>query len=421
MKSFKLVKYQILIVSVLAVSSAYSAEWKIEPAISLNTQYNDNVRLRSESNNPQSSTAYTLAPNIEFAAEEQGLWDMSLNTRGKLTRYQDIEDADSDNVFLAYDASRRTERTVLSLNASYTRNTNFDTDFDTQNTISGLLDDKTEQTTVSFSPSIRWNPSNISVIVFSLSATNVSYDEMISSNLRDYSNIAANLKAYWQVLENHTLGYTISYTEQDTPEAGFTSDTTVLNMDYTYNISAESNFKLSLGGRRLNSVTENSLFLGCETPSIFDGPTSCGFGLPILGDLENQDDGVVVNLSYSSQSDYYSNRFNASRNVVSSSTGGVQEAISVNYSYNYRHTEKLTNNLSLNASENTTLSGISSSSDRTQYRIDASVAYKLSRDWRLSFKYMHIEQNITNTDVDSKSNAVFINLSLNWPKLATTY
>ena len=421
MRSFKLAIYQFLIVSTLTVNNVYSAEWKIEPSLGLNTQYNDNVGLRSEANNPQSSTAYTLVPNIKFAAEEQGLWEMSLNTRGKLTRYQGIEDADSDNVFLSYDTNRRTERTALRLSASYTRNINFDTDFDTQNTISGLLDDKTEQTTVSISPSIQWNPSNISVIIFSLTSTDVSYDEVITALLRDYSNDSASLQAYWQVLEKHTLGYTVSYTEQESPEAGFTSDTTVLNMDYTYNISAESDIKLSLGGRRVNSVTENALFLGCETPSIFDGPTSCAFGSPILGDLESRDDGVVVNVSYTSQSDQYSNRFNISRNVVSSSTGGVQEAVNANYNYNYRHTERFSSDLLLDSSETKTVSGVDSSNDRTQYRIDASIVYKLNRDWRLSFKYSHIEQTITNTDIDSKANAVFINLFLNWPKLATTY
>ena len=418
---FKSVVLNVLIISVLSSSALQAAEWKLEPSVGIRTQYNDNVGLRTQTNNPVGSTGYTLDPKIKFAAEEQNLWNLSLSTRGKVTRYQDLRDADSDNVYVDLGSGWQTERVMLRFNASLTRNTNFDDDYDTESPLAGLTDDKTKRKTITFSPSVRWNWSQTSVAIFSINTTDISYDEVISTNLRDYTNNSVSFQAYWQVFERHSLGYTVSYSEQETPEVNYSSDTTVLNIDYTYNINQRSDLKFSLGGRRLNSLQENGLFLGCVTPSLLDGPNSCAFGAPILGDLENKNDGVTVNLSYTNQTERASNAFNVARNIIPSSTGSTQEQRSVNYKFSFKNTERFTSNLLLDGSEAETIGGGDSSYDRTRYRIEPSIYYKLSRDWALSFKYSYINQNITNTDQDSTSNAVYINLLLNWPKLATTY
>jgi len=410
-----------IVLSALTASSVYAAEWKVEPGVGLRTQYNDNARLRSEEDNPQGSTAYTLDPRVRLSGEEQQLWNVSLDTRGKLTRYQDIENSDSNNIFVAFGAGYNTERLMWSLNANVDRNTSLDTDFDTASPDAGLFDDRTERKTVTIAPSIRWNPGETSVMIFSIQSTSVSFDEVRYSNLVDYDNDMASIQAYWGVSDNHSLGFTTSYSEQDAPDAGFSSDTTVINLDYTYTLSQSSTWKISLGGRRLNSLRKDGDFLGCETPSIFDGPTSCAFGLPILGDLEKQDNGAVVNLSYSYDGERASQYFNASKNVVSSSTGGVQEVQSSSYSLDFKNTQRFSTRLNLSGSKSVTISGADSSIDVTSYRFEPSISYKLDKNWNLSFLYRHIKQNRIDSNVDSTSNAVYVNLYFNWPKLATTY
>jgi len=415
---FKSLIPNVLIINVLVVGIAQSAEWMLEPSVGMSTQYNDNVGMRTEVNNPVGSTGYTLDPKINIVAEEQYLWDMSLSARTKFTRYQDIQNSDTNNVYLDFGSGWQTERAMLRLNASFTRNTNFDDDYDTESPLAGLIDDKTERETISFSPSIRWNLSQASVVIFSITTTDISYDEVMGTNFKDYTNDSASFQAYWQVLEKHTLGYSISYSEQETPDYNYSSDTTVLNLDYTYNFTQSSDLKLSLGGRRTNSP----VILRCVTPGEFEFTGECRFSDPIFDDKKTEaDDGVTVNLSYSNQTERASNSFNVSRNVASSSTGSQQEQRSVNYKFSFKNTERFTSNLLLDGLETEAIGGGDSSNDRTRYRVEPSIYYKLSRDWALSFKYSYINQNITDTDEDSTSNAVYINLSLNWPKLATTY
>ena len=415
---FKSLIPNVLITNVLIVGIAQSAEWKLEPSVGMSTQYKDNVGMRTEANNPLGSTGYTLDPKIKIAVVEQSLWDMSLSTRAKFTRYQELQNSDSNNVYLNFGSGWQTERVMLSLNASFTRNTNFDDDFDTESPLAGLIDDKTERETISFSPSIRWNLSQTSAVIFSITTTDISYNEVTSTNLRDYTNDSASFQAYWQVLEKHTLGYTVSYSEQETPDYNYSSDTMVLNLDYTYNFTQSSDLKLSLGGRRTNSP----VILRCVTPGEFEFTGGCRFSDPIFDDMKTEaDDGVTVNLSYSNQTERASNSFNASRNVVSSTTGSIQEQRSVNYKFSLRNTERFTSNLLIDGSEALTIGGGDSSNDRTRYRVEPSIYYKLNRDWALSFKYSYINQIFADTDEDSTSNAVYINLTLNWPKLATTY
>lgn len=171
------------------------------------------------------------------------------------------------------------------------------------------------------------------------------------------------------------------------------------------------------------------MLVACEVQGqIVDaaGQTQCPFSPffvinDIREDVRNVEDGTVVNLTYSSKSEIASHKFTAGRNVIPSSFGGAQEQRNVTYIFNVKNTERLVTNLILNASETETIDGVDSSNDRKRYRIEPSIAYKLNRNWNLNFLYRYIDQNITSSDADSTSNAIYVNLYLHWPKLATTY
>ena len=68
--SFKLKLFQsrlaVLSVCVCSITTVNAAEWKVEPSLSLNMQYNDNDRMRADNNNPESSTGFTLVPRVKL-------------------------------------------------------------------------------------------------------------------------------------------------------------------------------------------------------------------------------------------------------------------------------------------------------------------------------------------------------------------
>jgi len=399
--------------------SAYAAEWKTEPSVFFNTQYNDNVRMRSKINNPEGSSGFTLEPRVKFKGEELKLWDMAVDARGKITRYQSIEDGDSENVFFIFNGGRQTERSNWRLKASYEQNTNFDTSFDTESPDAGILSDRTDRTTSTIEPSVSWSPSETSQIQLSLNATDVSYDEVIRLTYKDYTYDTVQFLANWLVAENHKTGFTSSYAEYDSPDTNFSYNQVVLQADYTYTINELSNFSLSLGGRRLESLRENQ-FIGCVDPGDF-----LAFGCPISGpafaDLGSKDDGTITNVSYARESETASHSLRAGRSVIPSSFGGVQDKRNITYQFKFKNTERLTTELILDAYKTDTIRG-NPFYDRSRYRVEPTVVYKLSRNWNLKFIYRYINQSYTNRiNADSESNAVFINLFLHWPKLVSSY
>lgn len=438
--SFKLKQFQIymLCIGYCSVSTINAAEWKSEPSIFLKTQYNDNIQMRPEDNNPQGSTGFTFEPRVKVVGIEQYLWDVSLDARGKITRFQDIEDADSENAFILLDMGKQTERTSWRLNGSFERNSNFDTDFDTESPDAGLLDDHTERKTASISPSVKWFMSETSQIKFSLNSTDVKYDEVTNLSLTDYDYDSLNINAFWVVQENHQLGFTTSYSEYDSPEVNFSYDQSIFQMDYTYTINKISNMSLSVGGRRLESLRKNQL-IGCELINTFTGES---FGVnpiedfsdglcpapfanlrfvPTADDVKSKEDGTVVNLSYSSKSETTSHNFVGGRTVIPSSFGGAQEKRNATYQFSISNTERFSTKLRIDVTETETISGVDSSNDRTRYRFEPSINYRLTKNWNMNVIYRYIEQNISNSDEDSASNAIFVNFYLHWPRLTTTY
>ncbi len=423
-------KYLVLIAPIFLISGAQAAEWKVEPSVSLRSQYNDNVRMRTDNNNPEGSTGFTLEPRVKFAGAEQQLWDVAIDARSKITRYQDIKDGDSENVFFVFDGGRQTERSDWRLKTSYEDNTNFDTDFDTQNPDAGLLGDQTQRKTATVTPSVSWSMSETSQISFSLSDTDVSYDEVSRFYYRDYTNTSAQLVMYWLPLQNHQLGFTSSYSEYESPETNYSYDQTVLQMDYTYTINPTSDFGFSFGGRNLKSLNKD-VTVACdlsgqqfpatqgECPKDFLGTPI----VPVLQSFETENTGTVVSLSYSSKTERASHRYKSGRSVKPSSYGGAQEVRDASYQFSFKNTERFTSKLTLSGSKTETIGGTIGSSiyDRTRYHFEPSLNYRLTKNWNLNILYRYINIDRVNTNEVSSSNAIYINFYLHWPKLVTTY
>lgn len=414
--------------ALLAISGGViAAEWKLSPSLTSRVQYNDNPRLFPDGFEPEGSTVYTLNPRLNLSAEEFKRWDAALDISAKLTRYADIDNADNNNVFVALDTSRKTELTDWRLGARLEENTNFDSDFDTQTPDSGLfLDDKTVRNTRSLTPSVQWMLSETSMLNFSFGLTDVSFDEISNGSYSDYTYDNLQLSYTWLFSENQRIGLTGAYSEFDSPESDFSYDQTVLSLDYTYTINETSNISMSVGSRQLDSLAED-VTVGCESGGVVypiglfpGGQCQTGF-TSVFEDITRKNDGTVFNLAYSNQYQRSSFKLDMSRSVIPSSFGSAQEEKSAGLSSNHSLTERLDTDIQLSASETRTLDGRTSINDRDRMQLSASIVYKLSRDTNLRLRYNYIEQTFIETEQDSSSNALMINLYMGWPRLATTY
>jgi len=421
-------------IALAAINVVEAAEWKMEPSVTARTEYNDNPRLFPDESSPDGSAVYTLNPRLKLKADEFNDWDMSLDMNAKMTRYQDVEDADNNNIFLNFDSGSKTELTEWRLAAKLEENTNFDTDFETKTPDAGLLlDDKTLRKTLSVTPSMQWSLSQTSFLSFNLSLSDVRFEEVRQTGLVDYEYDSAQLSYSMLLQENHRLGLTGMYAEFDSPENKFSYDQTVFSIDYTYTVNESSEVALSVGTRSIESLVED-VTVACSIPSLnivepIEEVSNTGecpilpFAevVPVIEDVTRKSDGTVVNLSYDYFYEAASLRINGARSVIPSSFGGVQEENRLSVLANYKHTERLSSDIKLSGSQTDTLNGVASLNDRDQYQFQAGLLYKLTRDMSLKLVYNYIEQTIIEIDQDSSSNAIMVNLYMQWPRLATTY
>jgi predicted porin len=273
--------------------------------------------------------------------------------------------------------------------------------------------------------------SETSLLNFSIGHTDVSFDETSNDNYSDYTYDNLQLSYTWLFSENHRIGLTGTYSEFDSPESDFSYDQTVLSLDYTYTINETSNISMSVGSRQLDSLAED-VTVGCEVegfvdpvpldPNTGECPIPSFFGpTPIIEDITQKNDGTVVNLAYSNQYQRSSFRLDMSRSVIPSSFGSAQEEKRAELFANHALTERLNSDIKFSASETRTLDGGNSINDRDRMQLSMSLVYKLSKDTNLSLLYNYVEQTLIETEQDSASNALMINLYMGWPRLATTY
>jgi len=380
-----------------------ATEWKTEPHVGFSAQYNDNVRLNTDKL-AEASFGTTISPSVKVQGVESTLWDVSLEAKGRLTQYYSAEDADSNDVFFAFDTNRKSERTNLGLNMTLDNVSNFNTDLNNGGD-PGLTSDRTDRTTATIAPSITWQMSETSQIAATLSLIDVSYDEVTSVNLKDYKYNSLNVSGSWAIAQNHRLGFTASYAAYDSPATleipAFSFDQVVLQMDYDFTINQVSNLILSIGERSIDSTAQ----ITTQAPDT----------------VSNEDRGLVLNASYSRQTEKWSQTFSAARTVIPSSFGSAQEENRVTYRLSYKKSERLSANLILNASETTTLQGLNTSNDRQLNRVQPSIRYRINKNWNVDVQYRRLFRRLVDTNDDRVSNAVFVNFSLNWPKLASTY
>ncbi len=407
-------------------------EWVIEPAINLQTTYNDNIRLYSENVEKQSTTSYSLEPKIKFKATELMRWETGLDVMARMTRYQDVDDVDSNNVFLNFNSGWFTERSKWRLNASFKRNTNFDTDYDTQSTNSSLLlDDHTEEETITLKPSVEYQMTESSVIGLVLSSADIEYDEVRTSNLRDYTYDSARSYLYTRVSESQQIGVTAEYAEFDRKDDSFAYDKTSFNLDYTYYINESSQAEISIGDRTVES--ESTVLICNASGTEFSVSTNeCPptvtigfFTVPVTSfryeTTTQTEDGTDISFTYRYATENTSHNLTAAQSVSPSSVGTAQETRNIRYQLSYRDTERLSYSLNLSGSKYETFAGGDITSDRETYRFEPGVNYKLDKYWALNFRYSYMQRTLASSNLESESNALYLSLYLNWPKLASTY
>jgi hypothetical protein len=111
--------------TLLPVSAAVPAEWFARSRLSLQSSYDDNVRLSTD--DAQDAFAVTVAPQLLLGARSPNV-ELTLDTRLDLTRYVDEPELDSNDQLVRLKATHVGRRGTATLAGSFIRDTVRDDD-----------------------------------------------------------------------------------------------------------------------------------------------------------------------------------------------------------------------------------------------------------------------------------------------------
>lgn len=395
--------------------AASAAEYSAEPALYLGGQYNDNVRLAPV--NQEDSSGYTVEPHLRLKAEEQ-IWNVNLDSRYRLVRYSAVDRADSDNAFVNLGSQYKTELQTFNLSGKYERNTTVDTVFDTQLPESGLTTDNVERKTKSVSPSWSWLFAEGWYLNVNLNKTRIQYDKTNISGLNDYETQSGGVGINWQLSETNLLGMYISKLNYDSKLSNFKFEQPSLQFSYINQLSESTKLTFSAGRWKMASTVTNYL-IDCNAFIFRNGNLECVS--PVYGDKDYNDRGNLMSLKYESKTETGTWNVDLKRTINPSGYGTAQQEDRLTYQLHHRFLERHSLNLILDDRKTVTVQGANNSQDRRLYRIQPSWGYKLTKNWNLIVRYTYLKQHMLERNADSESNAIYVTLSMNWPRLVSSY
>lgn len=386
-------KYIPLLLPCLLINTASAAEWVFNAKADPKFKYDDNELLREDKLDDFSlniDPTLTLTRSLENSTSEVRLGY-------RISRYKELKELDKENPFFGFNTSYATERSTYGLTLDYAERESRDiAEEDTAD-----FSNTSTTVTKSISPSYSYRLTELDTISTSASyqkrnqsGSSTRADSILgtSSNLTDNETLSLNLALQHQYTERLNAGVSLSY-------VNYQAESDRLDNEYdSYSLGLTSEYQLSelwsvnglVGARYLDS--ENNPISGLKT--------------------SDQSTGLNYSISTTREDELNSYTVSASRSLLPSSSGDVNQQDSYTFSYRRKFTEKLTGSLSTSYKLYTSADDLN---DREVKYIffSPSLNWKLAEDWGINFSYKY--RNVDEKDGKNvDSNAFFINFDYNW-------
>lgn len=210
----------------------------------------DNRRMRSGGSPLDFASITDVQVSAVHAAPD---YSVSLQPRGRITRYVKQTELDSDNVFVDLAGTRRFERQDLNGSFRY----NKETTLTTERTDSGNLDRNLDRTLIGFDAAWRYFFSDILSVRTSGGISDVSFEEVTGSFFTDYrqSNVGVGLEYGYS--ERTSLFVNTGINEFDTPDLDSTTTSYTYQFGFSHLFDESLTASLAVGqniSRRVSTI-----------------------------------------------------------------------------------------------------------------------------------------------------------------------
>lgn len=422
---------------VASSGAVVAAEWSVEPSVSLREEYNDNIRFTTS---PHPGVWHSrLTPSLRLSSKTE-VSEVSGSAQFSINQYSGDPLLENRNdQFYTLLTRLQSERNTWAMNASYKE----DSTAESERIATGVVQVRTQRSLLSLSPS--WTRTLTERISLKLDYNyqEVKYDQHI--NLNDYTYQQAGGTLQYRLSERDTVNLSANYsitdysptTNQypafiDVPSPPFVfrfpgGGTDTINYKSTMRAMQASGSRLfsetlqgnlSVGWRRINTGTTHACNgeLGTAFPTTNIISCSGSAGDPMVT-FNKETEGNGYSFSANLEKKFESAKLSgfASRETNPSGSGLV-ETDKFGVSLNRSLTEKLTGSFDAVAYR-TKYIGITYPGSR-YYTVEPKLNWRFTEWWTLDAGYRYARYEPESTASAITSNAVYLNLAYNWPKMA---
>ena len=398
---------KLIILLLLGAGAAHSAEWKIDPTLSLRAGYNDNIRMSS--NNKSSSAEATFSPSSRFsvATPTSGA---SGNVRFDFRRYEDDSNLDDNNSRFEVNSYHNLERSRLGLDLGFIK----DTTLDTQLEATGLaIFDRVRRQTINVSPNWTYSFNQRTRLSANYSYSDVEYKNATQSGFVDFTLNSAETSLVHVLNERATASITLSRTKSDNDNDVESTNT---------NLQAGSSYRFSetLSGTLFAGVRNTKVeFSTTSQIPIRSGGNIIGF-IPLNRNESNSDWGSTFSASLTKTFLRGEVGLSASRNISNDINGRPIEVTRLRSTNLYRFSEILSGSLNLEFYNSKTNNDVTNNLNADYYQIEPTFSWAFEKFWSLSGSYRYRKQTFDDTNTDATQNAAYLTLTYRWPRIAVS-
>ena len=411
MLTFRLNPFYLLCLSLFSLT-AQSAEWSIEPSVSVREEYNDNIRLTTLPH--KSVWGTSLTPSVNFSSKTE-ISEVTGGARLNFNRYSGEPTLDRNDQIFSLVSKYKTERNTFGLNGSYVH----DSTQASELISTGVVLARKQRTNLTLNPSWTTFASERTWFTLDYQLSRVKYEDSAATGLIDYNNQTASLAAVHRLSEQDQLSGTVYYSKYETSPANFKSNTSGLRLGITHDFSETLTSSLTVGARSTSSTSQQNALV-CPAPIIF-----CQFGLipydVVPFTTKTRSHGYTLNANLGKQFETTTLSGQVSREVNPSGNGALVQADRIGFSLANKFSPTLTGALDASIYRSRYLGNVISRSDSRYYTVGPRLSWRMSEWWSLDTGYTHARQEYDNAgSTAATANSAYVLVRYDWPKLAVS-
>lgn len=429
---------------VISSGTVVAAEWSVEPSISLREEYNDNIRFTIS---PHPGVWQSqLSPSIRMSSKTEVL-EVSGSAQISINQYSGDPLVENRNdQFFTLLTRIESERNTWAMKASYKQ----DSTSESETAQTGVVHQtRTQRSALNLSPSWTRALTERSALKLDYNFQDVKYDAHI--NLNDYTNQQAGGTLQYQLSERDAVSLSANYSTieyastvnaypdgfplfdynfrvyrvipgitgngSDTISRKSSTRSVQVGLNHQFSETFGGNF--SLGLRSTITTTGHTCNGDFGRVSLYTGTFCTGASLHPLIAFADEISGNGSFFNASLEKKFESSKVSgfASRDTNPSGNGLVEtDKFGVSLSRNL--TEKLTGSFDAVAYR-TQYIGVTYPGSR-YYTVEPRLNWRFTEWWTLDAGYRYARYEPDNVANAVTSNAVYLNLAYNWPKMAVS-